>query len=257
MAPTPRRKPNLEGAALRVSQLATRAESLRAFRLAALGVVADLVRYDGALLHALSPRVPLGTAALVGIDPGKLARSQHSWDDLAVELGALRQAANERVATSLDEVFVAGSRIHARVARKLYGLFRMRSLCIVHLVVRERVHAALVLLARAPGAFGTPDLERLRALAPTLSVADALLARLEDAPRASSAVRLYCLDERLTERQRQLVEHVALGHSNAEIAAALELSPNTVRNHLARVFARLGASNRADLVRLAVLIPNS
>lgn len=255
MGPAPKRKHEVAAAALRLTSLATRAESLRAFREAALGVVAGLVRYDGALLHALSPRVPLTTAALVGIDPGALARSQPGWDDLAVDLGALRDAASERLVASLDEVFVPGSRGHVRIARKLYGLFRMRSLCIVHLVVRQRVHAALVLLARAPGAFDAADLERLRAVAPALSVADALLARLEDAPRASSAVRLRCRDQRLTQRQRQLVEFVARGYSNAEIAAALDLSPNTVRNHLARVFMRIGASNRADLVRLAVLIP--
>jgi DNA-binding CsgD family transcriptional regulator len=51
------------------------------------------------------------------------------------------------------------------------------------------------------------------------------------------------------------VERVALGHSNEQIAAGLGLSANTVRNHLARVFARVGSSNRADLVRLAVLRP--
>ncbi len=250
-----RKEADIEAAALRLSQLATRALSLRAFRQEALRVVASLVRYDGAILHALSPRVPLTTAALVGIDAEKLARSQKGWDDLAVELGALREAASERGAASVDEVFAPGSKGHARVVRKLHGMFRMRAMCIVHLVLRERVHAALVLLGRAPGAFGAAELARLIALAPALSVADALLAQLEDAPRASSAVRLRCRDERLTQRQRQLVEHVALGHSNDEIAIALELSPNTVRNHLVRVFARVGASNRADLIRLAVLVP--
>lgn len=81
------------------------------------------------------------------------------------------------------------------------------------------------------------------------------MAQLEDAPRASSAVRLRCRDQRLTARQRQLVEHFALGHSNQEVATALELSPNTVRNHLARVRERVGAANRADLIGLAVLVP--
>ena len=67
--------------------------------------------------------------------------------------------------------------------------------------------------------------------------------------------RLVCGDGRLTPRQRVIVEHVALGHTNAEIAEALGLSANTLRNHLSAIFARVGASNRAELVRLAVLQP--
>ncbi len=64
--------------------------------------------------------------------------------------------------------------------------------------------------------------------------------------------RLACTDQRLTPRQRAIVEHVALGHTNAQIGLALGLSPYSVRNQLVQVFAAVGASNRADLVRLAV-----
>ena len=45
---------------------------------------------------------------------------------------------------------------------------------------------------------------------------------------------------------------MALGHTNEDIGRAMGLSANTVRNHLARIYPRLGASNRADLVRLAL-----
>ena len=73
------------------------------------------------------------------------------------------------------------------------------------------------------------------------------------APLASADHAPACVDGRLTARQRDIVSRVALGQTNAQIATALGLSANTVRNHLARVFARIGASNRAELVRLAVL----
>jgi DNA-binding CsgD family transcriptional regulator len=46
---------------------------------------------------------------------------------------------------------------------------------------------------------------------------------------------------------------VALGRTNRQIAEMLRISPNTVRNTLANVCERLGAGNRADVVRLAVL----
>lgn len=48
----------------------------------------------------------------------------------------------------------------------------------------------------------------------------------------------------LTRRQWQLLRLVAAGHSNAEIAERLFVSPRTVRKHLENIFERLGVSNR-------------
>jgi DNA-binding CsgD family transcriptional regulator len=128
-------------------------------------------------------------------------------------------------------------------------------LCIVHLAVRDQVGSVIVLLAKRARGFDDEALARLQALAPVLAVGDRLQERLDNAPRATAPVRLRCEDQRLTERQREIVERVALGHSNEQIAVGMGLSANTVRNHLARIFTRLGCANRADLVRLAVLRP--
>ena len=103
------------------------------------------------------------------------------------------------------------------------------------------------------GAFTAAEAATLGAVAPALALADALLQGLDAAPQRPVPTRLRCEDQRLTARQREIVELVAMGHTNAAIAAALAVSPNTLRNHLAEVFRRLGASNRADVVRLAVL----
>jgi DNA-binding NarL/FixJ family response regulator len=48
----------------------------------------------------------------------------------------------------------------------------------------------------------------------------------------------------LTLRQLELLELVAMGMSNAEIAEELVLSPHTVRKHLENVYQRLGVTNR-------------
>ncbi|MFI0352257.1 AAA family ATPase [Actinomadura sp. 9N407] len=53
----------------------------------------------------------------------------------------------------------------------------------------------------------------------------------------------------LTARQRQIVELVAAGATNKEVAARLSLSPRTVDYHLRRVFERLGITSRGDLIR--------
>jgi two-component system, NarL family, nitrate/nitrite response regulator NarL len=55
----------------------------------------------------------------------------------------------------------------------------------------------------------------------------------------------------LTARQAEIVRLAAQGASNKEIAQALGIAPHTVKNHLAQIFERLGASNRAQAVALA------
>ncbi len=58
--------------------------------------------------------------------------------------------------------------------------------------------------------------------------------------------------ERLSARERQVIQHVAGGMSNREIAKALSLSPHTVKNYLFRIFDKLGVSSRTELLYLTV-----
>jgi DNA-binding NarL/FixJ family response regulator len=48
----------------------------------------------------------------------------------------------------------------------------------------------------------------------------------------------------LTRREREVLELICAGHSNAEIAAKLFLSTRTVDHHVSAVLARLGAPTR-------------
>jgi DNA-binding NarL/FixJ family response regulator len=55
----------------------------------------------------------------------------------------------------------------------------------------------------------------------------------------------------LTERERDVLQRVALGESNAEIGAALFISPATARTYVSRLLTKLGARDRAQLVVIA------
>lgn len=54
----------------------------------------------------------------------------------------------------------------------------------------------------------------------------------------------------ITVREAQILEQVARGRSNVEIAAALNLAPGTVKKHLDNIFEKLGVHNRIEATRI-------
>lgn len=52
----------------------------------------------------------------------------------------------------------------------------------------------------------------------------------------------------LSDREREVLELIAAGRSNGEIAAQLFLSPKTVRNHVSNVFSKLQVADRSDAI---------
>jgi len=56
----------------------------------------------------------------------------------------------------------------------------------------------------------------------------------------------------LTERERDILRLIALGHTNAEMAEMLYLSLRTVETHRANIHRKLGTDSRVDLVQHAL-----
>lgn len=56
----------------------------------------------------------------------------------------------------------------------------------------------------------------------------------------------------LSEREREVLQLVALGHTNQEVASRLFISVRTVEDHRARLSRKLGLETRAQLVRFAL-----
>jgi DNA-binding NarL/FixJ family response regulator len=52
----------------------------------------------------------------------------------------------------------------------------------------------------------------------------------------------------LTDREREILDLIARGESNAEIAQALTISIKTVRNHVSNIFSKLQVADRAQAV---------
>jgi DNA-binding NarL/FixJ family response regulator len=55
----------------------------------------------------------------------------------------------------------------------------------------------------------------------------------------------------LTEREREVLDLIAKGHNNTEIASHLVLSPKTIRNHVSNIFSKLQVADRAQAIILA------
>ena len=55
----------------------------------------------------------------------------------------------------------------------------------------------------------------------------------------------------LSVREREVLERIADGETNREIAAALHLSPHTVKEHTSALYRRLDVRNRAEAVQRA------
>jgi DNA-binding NarL/FixJ family response regulator len=52
----------------------------------------------------------------------------------------------------------------------------------------------------------------------------------------------------LTEREREILDLIARGETNPEIAQHLVLSPHTVRNHISNIFSKLQVADRAEAI---------
>jgi len=68
-------------------------------------------------------------------------------------------------------------------------------------------------------------------------------------PRVADVVRRSpARADVLTRREMDVLRHVALGHSNREIAALLGIGEETVKSHVAHVLSKLAVENRAQAI---------
>ncbi len=84
------------------------------------------------------------------------------------------------------------------------------------------------------------------------AVDDALTRRAESLTMEAEIAQIRDRAQRLTERERQVMDLVVQGLSNAETADVLSISVRTVENHRARVMEKMKALSLSELVRASL-----
>jgi two-component system response regulator NreC len=159
-----------------------------------------------------------------------------------------------RVAANRPDVLVLDLGVPSRSAITAIGGLRERApdtQIVVLSSERELMFARRVLAAGALGFVGRESADRdlptaIRAAARGARfVSPALAAGLE-------ATRRSFAEDHLTAREIEVLRLIALGHTSAEVATALALSPRTVETHRARIHKKLGLTTRAEIVSYAL-----
>lgn len=110
--------------------------------------------------------------------------------------------------------------------------------------------SAYVLKQSDPTAF----LQAIRAVAAGGIYLDPLMTiRVADGLLAGTVHVNAEADPKLTERESEVLRLVAVGHSNLEIAARLDISVKTVEVHKSHAMRKLGLAGRVDVIRYGVL----
>ena len=165
---------------------------------------------------------------------------------------AIRRAATEQL-----DVVLMDLRLHGTVAGGRDGIVataEIRALANPPRVLMLTTYAsdADILRAVESGATGyllkdtAPDtlVAGIRSAAAGETVlGPAIAARLLD--------RMAAPDQALTARELEIVEQLAVGGANKEIAKRLFISEATVKSHLVHIFGKLGVNNRTKVVAVA------
>jgi DNA-binding NarL/FixJ family response regulator len=84
------------------------------------------------------------------------------------------------------------------------------------------------------------------------TVREAHAGRRRLSPEVAETIALHAIDERLTDREIEILRLVAEGNPNKQIARMLTLSEETVKAHLKSIFSKLDVADRTHAVTVAV-----
>jgi DNA-binding CsgD family transcriptional regulator len=216
-----------------VIELASRVDSIGGFERAVLDVLAGELGAQAAFFATATATTTLG------LDERRVAATLADPRVVAETL-PLETAALGRRGVATDTEILGEHRVRCAYFRALAAPLRGRHSLIGFLRVRGSKTAAVMLgrCGDAARAFSAAEIAHVESVLPALAIAHASYAPRPPLPG-------------LSRRERDVLDYLCLGYTNREIGLALGTSANTVRNQLVALFAKLGASTRAEAVALA------
>jgi DNA-binding NarL/FixJ family response regulator len=163
---------------------------------------------------------------------------------LDVDIAGVFSSADDALAAGIDaEVVILDLELPGTPGLDAIARFRAPVLVLTAYDAEEDIDRALAAGAKGYLLKGAPldDIER----------AIAAVARGETVLDPRITARALARRQRLSARERQVLRLVAAGKSNKEIAAALRITERTAKFHVAAIFNKLGAQNRAQAVAMA------
>jgi two-component system response regulator FixJ len=158
-------------------------------------------------------------------------------------------------ADSTSTCIVSDVRMPGMSGLDLQRELKARSCSVPFILITGHGDIAMAVSAMREGAFDFVekpyDAEQLIA-----SIEKALVADQKHRTRQSHKAELVARMAELSPRQREVMQLVADGLSNKQIAQQLGISSRTVENYRAWVMERMGAANIAELVRKVLLVQN-
>jgi DNA-binding NarL/FixJ family response regulator len=170
---------------------------------------------------------------------GHAAAARSAADELATMASASRSPVLEAMAAhATGTVLISEGEPAAALEHVRSAAHSWRTLQMPYEAARAGV--AIGLACAALSDHTAADLEFGNARGVFLALgAEPDLDRLDALTRGSSSA------EDLSEREREVLTHLAAGETNMQIADALGISPHTVRRHVEHIFTKLGVTSRA------------
>ena len=240
--------PPIETEIAQIAQLAARCATRHEFRSEALRRLQLVIGFDSAVFCSRSAERPTSVNAPSAHTASLVAH----FDAYVEDLRPVERAAKACGGVGVDlQVLSPRQRERLRFYREIARPQGIRSLLAMYLTLGAREAGVIYCGRHHRTRFDEKTCGVARALVPVLSLGDGVhpMSGTHDDVQLDPMRPDWSL---LSRRERELLEYVALGLRNQDIATALSVSPHTIRNQLSAIYATLGVANRTELARFAV-----